>query len=100
MKSSKLKNFQFKLLHRRIPTNKFLYTIKVKDNNLCTFCKKDIETLIHMFWTCEIIQTFWRSLEKLLQSNHPLPRTKSIDKVDAVGLNSKPENISIGFCKL
>ena len=53
-----------------------------------------------MFLTCEIVQTFWRSLETWLQSNHLLPRAKGIDKVDAVGLNSKPENISIGFCKL
>ena len=99
-KGSKLRNFQFKLLHRRIPTNKFLYTIKVKDNSLCTFWKTDIETLIHIFWSCEIVQTFWRSLEKWFQSNLLLPRTKGIDKVDAVGLSSKSENISIGFCKL
>ena len=29
-----------------------------------------------------------------------LPGTNGIDKLDAVGLNSKPENISLGFCKL
>ena len=57
-KSYKLSYFQFKLLHRRIPTNKFLYTIKIKDNNLCTFFKTDIETIVHIFWTCEIVQTF------------------------------------------
>ena len=39
-KSSKLRNFQFKLLHRRIPTNKCLYTIKVKDNNLALSAKQ------------------------------------------------------------
>ena len=59
-----------------------------------------LETLIHILWTCETVQTFWRSLEKWFQSNLLLPRTKGIDKVDAVGLSSKSENISIGFCKL
>ena len=40
------------------------------------------------------------SLENWFQSNLLLPSTKVIDKVDAVGLSSKSENISIGFCKL
>ena len=99
-KSSNLRNFQFKLLHRKIPTNKFLYTIKVINNNLCTFCKKDIETLTHIFWTCEIAQNVWKSLERWLQSRHLLPGLNGIDKLDAVGLNSKPENIYLGFWKL
>ena len=99
-KSSNLRNFQFKLLRSRIPTNKFLHTIRVKDNNLCTFCKKDIETLIHSFWTCVIVQNLWKCLERWLQSRHLLPGSNGINKLDAVALNSKPENISLGFCRL
>ena len=48
--SSKLRNFQFKLLHRRIATNSFLQKLGIKDTNLCTFCMKETETLTHLFW--------------------------------------------------
>ena len=62
-KSTKLRNFQFKLLHRRVATNTFLEKIGIKENYLCTFCQKDIETLIHLFWTCEKTQIFWTVLK-------------------------------------
>ena len=28
-------------------------------DNLCTFCENDIETTDHIFFSCDIIQTFW-----------------------------------------
>ena len=37
-KSTKLIEFQFKFLHRRIPTNNFLFKIGRKENENCTFC--------------------------------------------------------------
>ena len=48
-KSTKLIEFQFKLLHRRIPTNDFLFKIGRKENDNCTFCNYSSETLIHLF---------------------------------------------------
>ena len=35
---SKLKNFQYKLLHRTLPTNTFLVKIGIKNSDLCIFC--------------------------------------------------------------
>lgn len=99
-KSTTLRNFQFKLLHRKIATNTFLQKIGIKDTNSCTFCQKDIETLMHLFWTCEKTQTFWTSLEGWLHSVNVLSTKKVIDKLDAIGLNSDIENCLLGFCKL
>ena len=48
----------------------------------------------------KIVQDFWKSLERWLPSRPLLPGINGIDKLDAVRLNSKPENISLGFCKL
>ena len=45
-KSTKLIEFQFKLLHRCIPTNKFLFKIGRKENENCTFCHSASESLI------------------------------------------------------
>ena len=42
--STKLRNFQFKLLHRRIATNSFLFKIKFSDTDLCCFCQNVQET--------------------------------------------------------
>jgi hypothetical protein len=36
-KDTKLQNFQFKLLHRSVPVNSFLYKCRLKETELCTF---------------------------------------------------------------
>ena len=44
-KSTKLREFQFKLLHRKIPTNTFLTKMRIKEKPQCSFCKEEPETL-------------------------------------------------------
>ena len=66
-KYSYLQNFQFKLLHRIIPTNSFLHKIKLKNTNLCTFCKIHDETIEHLFFDCPVTQIFLKSLSKQLK---------------------------------
>lgn len=61
-------NFQYKFLHRIIPTNNFLYKIKLKDTQLCCFCKTDIETVEHLFYDCRITQQFWDSFIRKLKN--------------------------------
>ena len=57
-KISKLIVFEFKLLHRRLATNSFLTKINLKDNEQCTFHQNDMESLIHLFWTCRVSTLF------------------------------------------
>ena len=47
-KNTKLCWFQYRIIHRILGTNTFLYKIKVKDCNLCTFCKEEPETIEHL----------------------------------------------------
>ena len=61
--STKLRNFQFKFLHRRITTNSFLFKIKVSESNLCCFCQSAQETLLHLFWECPNTEAFWNSVQ-------------------------------------
>lgn len=50
-KSTKLIIFQFKLLHtRRLATNDFLNKIGIRENDICTFCRTEKESLFHLFW--------------------------------------------------
>ena len=68
-RNSYLQNFQFKLLHRIIPTNSFLHKIKFKNTNLCTFCKIHVETIEHLFFDCPVTQIFLKSLLKQYYKN-------------------------------
>ena len=45
-------------LHRRIPTNDFLFKIGRKENDNCTFCNNSSETLIYLFWSCHVTSSF------------------------------------------
>lgn len=59
---TKLRNFQFKFLHRAIPTNKLLMKQHIVNCNLCDFCSMYTESIEHLFWECLPIQTFWNDL--------------------------------------
>ena len=48
-KSTKLIEFQFKFLHRRVSTNDFLFKIGLKGDESCSFCHTSSESIIHQF---------------------------------------------------
>ena len=54
-KSTKRINFQYRILHRILPTNLFLTKTKTKQDPNCSFCHNYHENLIHLFWDCEIL---------------------------------------------
>ena len=57
-KSTRSRMFQYKLVNRFLATNKYLQTIHIKDDDKCTFCKQEVETLEHMFWYCPKVKSF------------------------------------------
>ena len=59
---TKLRWFQFRLIHRILGTNLFLFKINKADSNTCTFCKTEEESLIHLFCSCTYSGNFWSSL--------------------------------------
>ncbi|XP_070180397.1 uncharacterized protein [Littorina saxatilis] len=61
-----LRWFQLRLLHRILPCNKYLYLCKIKNSPLCTFCGYHEETIVHLFWECMIVKTFWIKLNTVL----------------------------------
>ena len=69
-KITKLITFQFKLLHRRLATNSFLKKIGIKESDLCTFCKTEAETLIHLFWSCGVTSIFWQEFKQWISTNY------------------------------
>ena len=61
--NNKLREFQFKILHRYLATNSVLYKMKLTNTNTCTFCNIEIESIEHLFWECINVRNFWRQLE-------------------------------------
>ena len=68
-KISKLIIFLFKLLHRRLATNDFLNKIDIRPDDLCTFCRDERESLIHIFWSCRKTNSFWKNFQDWLIKN-------------------------------
>ena len=66
-KDTRLRWFQFRLVHRILGVNSFLAKIGKKDNGLCTFCQAENETLIHLFCKCEISSTFWSQVKDWIE---------------------------------
>ena len=62
-----LRWFQMRVLHRLIPTEKYLHTCKIVDTPLCTFCQTETQTIEHLFWHCPIVKTFWTALCNLIK---------------------------------
>ena len=65
---TKLQWFQTRLIHRILPTNRYLYVCKIKESSMCTFCEMEEETIQHLFWNCNIVRHFWAELEAQLHS--------------------------------
>ena len=56
--STRLQSLQFRVVHRFIPTLKFLYTRQVTENPLCPICKIQ-ETLQHFLFYCRDVHPIW-----------------------------------------
>ena len=79
-KETKLREFQFKLLHRRIATNDFLYKIGIKQSDSCTFCGEATENLVHLFWSCKYSNAFWKDCYQWIMQN-----TSKVEKCNLPG---------------
>ena len=69
----KMLNFQYKILHRIIPTNYILHKMKLKNDNLCTFCQQQVETIEHLFIRCQFSVEFWEKVHEFLTEKNIRP---------------------------
>ena len=96
-------NFQYRFLHRILPTNSFLTEIGINQDPNCSFCRTTAKNLAHLFWHCPNVQTFWPELglKSLLISTLHLETTRMISFF-FLGLKSDTSKFSlqINFCFL
>ena len=91
-KITKLITFQFKLLHRRLATNDFLKKIGSKEDNMCTFCNIEVESLVHLFWFCKATSCFWRCFKQWLITEKGMTDLAAINLNPAIVLGLKPHS--------
>ena len=92
-KETKLRIFQFKLLHRRIATNSFLCKIGVKDTDKCSFCKSETESLIHLFWDCTIVKEFWNKVRNWIKEHITSKTIINLTQLTCLGFVQNTSNI-------
>ena len=67
IKEVKLKDFQFKINNHILVTKSFLFKINKTDNDICSLCNREVETIIHLFYYCSKVKEFWSDLQNWLQ---------------------------------
>ena len=66
IKEVKLKWFQIRIIHRIIATNRTLSWMNLRNDELCSFCNEEDESIEHLFWECDVVQQFWTRLMTLI----------------------------------
>ena len=94
-KSSKLIDFNFRFLHRRLATNNFLQKIGIREDGTCTFCHDKKEDLLHLFWGCEKSRIFWNDLSIWLQACHVLSKENHLGIETALGMKPDDSNFKL-----
>ena len=64
--STRLQTLHYRIVHRFLPTNRFLFTRRVIDNPLCSFCNQ-IDSLEHFIYECVTVRHIW---QKIFQTLH------------------------------
>ena len=65
-KSSKLQSQQYRVLHRYVPTQKFLFIRQISESPKCKFCK-DVDTIEHFLVYCGRVHRLWKQLFRSLR---------------------------------
>ena len=63
-----LRWFQYRLINRLLPTERFLFLRKLADDPVCNLCNEQEQSLEHLFYECSETAKFWDHLVLELKS--------------------------------
>jgi hypothetical protein len=66
---TQLRWFQMRLIHRILPTERYLFVCKIVESSLCSFCNAEVESIEHLFCNCTTIRMLWNSLLQEIKRN-------------------------------
>ena len=72
--------------------------LKASNNEQCTFCQNDTETLIHLFWNCNVSTLFWQDFKQWAVNHGELSISIYLTAYLVLGLNpSKNKRLDFYF---
>ena len=57
--------FQYKIIHRILPTNDLLHKYKIRDNPYCDYCPNSIDKIEHSYHLCPNTLKLWYDLPEI-----------------------------------
>ena len=63
---TKIREFQYKVLNNIVFTNEKMFKFKMTDSPLCSFCKREVESLQHLLYYCHVTRTLWEAFRPWL----------------------------------
>ena len=67
--NTKLRDFQYCLLHKKIPTNRELFKWKLKLTNVCELCS-EADGIEHTMYYCAVIKQIWEEWRHYVNTNY------------------------------
>ena len=61
---TQLRWFQSRILHRLLPTEKYLFLCGITDEPVCNFCHVEEQTIVHLMMECTFVQQFWKEFQE------------------------------------
>lgn len=94
---------QYRVLHRILPVNYYLKKIKIIANDCCTFCKEEIETIQHVFFSCTYVLPLWNNLSMCIYRKTRKRVGFNITNIlfgeNTLNVDNKPVNFIILYTK-
>ena len=82
---TRLRSFYFKIFHKAIAFNNFLFKINRKNSPNCDSCDKFPESVIHIFFECDFVRPIWEELFKIIKDKYGIDFSASnFDKIFGV----------------
>ena len=92
-KDTKLRWLQYRILHSILTTNRSVSKFKENQSDLCSFCNRDSETIIHLFYECTVVEKFWKDLSFLLNKRCKHSNNFQINKNKRLILFGQSDNV-------
>lgn len=71
LKEIKLRWFQMRITYRILVTNSILKDMGILQDNNCSFCNAEKDSILHYLWSCPFSQNFWKEFEVYLKEKCP-----------------------------
>ena len=87
-----LRDFQYRLLHKRIPTNRELKQWGIKQSDICNFCTEE-DGIQHTLFKCRHIHEIWMQWQKYILEKFGVILVVDFKMILTNNLVGKPKNI-------